>query len=172
MQLDRGIKVEQKPDIPFADGSTVLDRRAKGLGTPVWRLMENLRPPNMMSEERWTALALVEAGRGRGEARLRTKAESVEELEKKRKRNKKKSLADRRCRRSGGGGGAEDVGDLEDDGELPSADRLCCFVYYYSTGSQCTNSYRYLYVRRWRAARRGNLHIEPAAALGTDDAPA
>lgn len=49
-----GIRIPQDSDkteavLPFCEGSLVLDRRANGLGTPVWRLMENLRPLNMMA---------------------------------------------------------------------------------------------------------------------------
>ena len=35
-------------DVPFTDGSALLKRLTKGFGSPVWRLMENLRPPNMV----------------------------------------------------------------------------------------------------------------------------
>jgi hypothetical protein len=33
--------------VPLMDGSPMLNRLMSGLGTPVWRLMENLRLPNM-----------------------------------------------------------------------------------------------------------------------------
>lgn len=42
--------------VPFVDGSPMLKRRARVLGAPVWRLMENLRPlKDMMAtdQELW-----------------------------------------------------------------------------------------------------------------------
>lgn len=48
---------------PFRPGSAVkLPRRMTGLGTPVWRLMENLRPLNAMTTEGglWYAYSSLE----------------------------------------------------------------------------------------------------------------
>jgi hypothetical protein len=38
---------ESCKSLPFAPGPALLNRRALGFGAPVWRLKENLRPPNM-----------------------------------------------------------------------------------------------------------------------------
>ena len=50
--------------VPFVEGSVLLKRRRRGLGSPVWRLIENLRPLNILEEGAWRSLGGVWDGGG------------------------------------------------------------------------------------------------------------
>ena len=60
----QGIRVRDcQGGLPFCPGAVTLARRTTGLGTPVWRLMENLRP----EKDILSSLLLFEGGfEGRG----------------------------------------------------------------------------------------------------------